>query len=164
MTRLLLLTIISLFPLFGFCQDPAYSLNANKLTENDSLYLTAIEKFTIEIDSFYNKYGNKDFEDILYIRYNDYLNSLPETINDYKIVFLGLANRKKHFKQNKNKLMYIEISPLSIENDMFNITLIPYPAELKKGKHLHLGLSYWTKIYFKYVKGRLNYVSTKNGE
>lgn len=163
MNRLLIFSLLSIYPLLGFCQDPAYSLNTNKLTENDSLYLIAIEKFTSEIDSFYNKYGDKDFEDKLYIAYNDYLNNLPDTINGYKIILLGLVNRKKHFRQNKNKLRYIEITPLSIENGKFKITLTPYFAELKKGKHLHLGLSDWTRIYFKYENGRLVYDFSKNG-
>ncbi|KAA3652515.1 MAG: hypothetical protein DWP98_01075 [Bacteroidetes bacterium] len=163
MTRLLLFLLISIIPFGGFCQDLDYSLDGRELDENDSLYLTAIDKFTIGIDSFYNKYGDKDFKDVLYIRYNDYLSSLPDSINGYKIIFLGLANRKKHFKINKNKLMFIEISPLSIENDKFKITLTPYHAELKKRKHLHLGLSDWTTIYFKYVNGRMIYESTKNG-
>src|SRR5690554_2155084 len=90
MNRLLIFSLLSIYPLLGFCQDPAYSLNTNKLTESDSLYLIAIEKFTIEIDSFYNKYGDKDFEDKLYIAYNDYLNNLPDTVNGYKIILLGL--------------------------------------------------------------------------
>lgn len=163
MKRLSQFIIVSLLPLLGFGQDSAYSLDSREMTQNDSLYLTALEKFTIEIDSFYNKYGDKDFEDVLYVRYNDYLNGMPDSINGYKIVFLGLANRKKHFKENQNELMYIEISPLSLENDKFNITLTPYHAELQKRKHLLLGLSSWTKVYFRYDSGKLLYESTKNG-
>lgn len=146
-----------------FCQDPSVSLNTNKMTENDSLYLIAIEKFTIEIDSFYNKYGDKYFEDKLYIAYNDYLTNLPDTINGYKIILLSLSNRKKHFKQNKNELRYIKITPLTVENGKFKITLTPYFAELKKRKHLLLGLSSWTRIYFEYKNERLKYDFSKNG-
>lgn len=163
MNRLLLFSLISIYPLFVFCQDPSVSLNTNKMTENDSLYLIAIEKFTIEIDSFYNKYGDKYFEDKLYIAYNDYLTNLPDTINGYKIILLSLSNRKKHFKQNKNELRYIKITPLTVENGKFKITLTPYFAELKKRKHLLLGLSSWTRIYFEYKNERLKYDFSKNG-
>lgn len=152
--------LILLFPLLGFCQDQT---NRYQLTENDSLYLAAIELFTVEIDLFYNKYGEKDFGDILYLEYQDYLYRLPDTINGYKIIFLGLHNQRKHFKQQKNKLRYIKIRPLSFENDSFKIRLTPYFATLKKRKHLLLELSDYTDIYFRYENGRLIYDFSKNG-
>ena len=133
------------------------------MTETDSLYLTAIKKYTHEIENFYQANSENDNPKIIYIQHKDYLRFLPKNINGYKIQKLGIANRKKHFSANKNKLVLVEISPLTIEEGRFEISLIPYFAELKGRKRLNLSLSDWTIVYFKYIDGKLIYDETENG-
>ncbi|MEO9480088.1 MAG: hypothetical protein ABJO28_14400 [Maribacter dokdonensis] len=52
---------------------------------------------------------------------------------------------------------------MSISDGQFDITLIPYFAELKGGKNLYLSLSDWTKVLFEFKNGQLTYEKTENG-
>ena len=122
-----------------------------------------IEKYIIEIDSFYNKYSQQNQPKKIFLEYQDYLSKIPDSVNGYEIIKIGLGNRKKVFRKNRYKLRYVKIFPLSINNGQFDITLIPYFAELKKGKHLYLDLSDWTKVFFKFVNGRLIFDKIENG-
>jgi hypothetical protein len=133
------------------------------MTETDSLYLTAMEKYTVEIDSFYNKYSQKKQPKTIYIEYQDYISKIPDSINGYRIQKIGLGNRKKIFRENKNELRYVKIFPLTINEGTFSITLIPYFAELKRKNHLFLSLSDWTRVFFEFKNGRLIYEKTENG-
>lgn len=134
-----------------------------KLTEIDSLYLIAIQKYTDELDSFYQNNPERKNPRVIYVQHEDYLRLMPVEINGYRIQQLGLNNRKKYFKENNNKLELVEISPLAIENGRFKISLIPYFAELKRRNRLDLSLSDWTNIYFLYKDGKLVYEETENG-
>ena len=125
------------------------------MSETDPLYYIAIEKYIVEIDSFYNKYSQQKQLKKIYIEYQDYLLKIPDSINGYEIIKIGLGNR--------NKLRYVKIFPLSITDGKFNITLIPYFAELKKGGNLFLSLSDWTKVLFEFKNERLIYEKTENG-
>lgn len=116
-------------------------------TETDSLFILAIENYSEELDGLDSK--------IIYIQHENYLSRIPKTINGFQIVRLGLANRKEHFKKNKNRLTLIEISPLTIKDGLFNITLIPYGAKLKGKRKLDLSYSHFHRTYFKYADGQL---------
>jgi len=133
------------------------------MSETDSLYLTSIEKYIVEIDSFYNKYSQVKQTKIIFIEYQDYLSKVPDSISGYRIQKIGLGNRKKIFRENNGELRYVKIFPLSIKEGQFSITLIPYFAELKRKNHLFLSLSDWTKVIFEFKNGRLNYEKTENG-
>ena len=133
------------------------------MSETDSLYLIAIEKYVLEIDSFYNKYSQQKQPKTIFIEYQDYLSKIPDSINGYRIQKIGLGNRKKIFRKNKNELRYVKIFPLTLKDGQFSITLIPYFAELKKRNHLFLSLSDWTKILFDFKNERLIYNKTENG-
>ncbi len=133
------------------------------MSETDSLYFLAIEKYIVEIDSFYNKYSQQKQPKIIFIEYQDYLSKIPDSINGYKIQKIWLGNRKKIFRENRNELRYVKIFPLSLMDGQFSIKLIPYFAELKRKNHLFLSLSDWTKIFFEFENGRLIYKKTDNG-
>ena len=134
-----------------------------KLTENDSVYLKAIEKYIIEIDSFYNKYSQNKQPKQIYVQSENYLSKLPNEINGYQIIKLGLANRQEYFRKNKNSLKLVEITPLTIKDGRFQIILTPYFAELKSKNELFLELSDWTIVFFDFRNGKLIYIETENG-
>jgi len=161
MNRLILFFLLISFGAFG--QNENQNSEYFKMTETDSLYYVAIEKYIVEIDSFYNKYSNRKQPKKIFIEYQDYLMKIPDSINGYEIKKIGLGNRKKVFRKNRNKLRYVKIFPLSISDGQFDITLIPYFAELKRGKHLYLSLSDWTKVLFEFKNERLTYEKTENG-
>ena len=155
--------------LFIFLTICSYGQNQDKtpdylkMTETDSLYLIAIQKYTDELDSFYQSNPERKNPRIIYIQHEDYLRLIPGEINGYKIHQLGVSNRKKYFKENNNTLELVEISPLAIQDGRFKISLIPYLAELKSRNRLDLSLSDWTNIYFLYEDGKLIYEETGNG-
>jgi hypothetical protein len=161
MNRLIIFFLLISFGAIG--QNENQSSEYFKMTETDSLYYIAIEKYIVEIDSFYNKYSNQKQPNKIFIEYQDYLMKIPDSINGYEIKKIGLGNRKKVFRKNRNKLRYVKIFPLSISDGQFDITLIPYFAELKGGKNLHLSLSDWTKVLFEFKNGQLTYEKTENG-
>ncbi|PCJ91550.1 MAG: hypothetical protein COA50_16525 [Flavobacteriaceae bacterium] len=134
-----------------------------KLTETDSVYLKAMEKYIIEIDSFYNKYSQNKQPKQIYIQYENYLSKLPNRINGYEIIKLGLANRQEYFRKNKNRLRLVEIAPLTIKDGRFQIILTPYFAKLKSKKKLDLALSDWTIVFFEFKNGKLIHAETENG-
>ncbi|WP_422081407.1 hypothetical protein [Ulvibacterium sp.] len=123
--------------------------------ETDSLFILAIENYTKELDGLESK--------TIYVQYENYLSRLPKTINGFEIIKLGLANRKKYFRKNKNRLTLVEISPLTIENGLFNITLILYAAKLKGKRKLELSYSHFHRTYFKCLNGRLIMDKTEGG-
>ncbi|MCZ4320379.1 hypothetical protein O4H26_15420 [Aequorivita viscosa] len=134
-----------------------------KLTENDSVYLKAMEKYIIEIDSFYNKYSQNRQPKQIYIQSENYLSKLPNKINGYEIIKLDSANRQEYFRKNKNSLRLVEITPLTIKDGRFQIILTPYFAELKSKNELFFELSDWTIVFFEFRKGKLIYIKTENG-
>ncbi len=133
------------------------------MSETDSLYLTAIEKYIVEFDSFYNQYSEQNQPKTIFVEDQDYLFKIPDSINGYEIKKIGHGNRNKVFRKNRNKLKYVKILPLSITDSQFYITLIPYFAELKRKNHLFLSLSDWTKVFFEFSNGHLIYKKTLNG-
>ncbi len=126
-----------------------------KPKETDSLFILAIENYVKGLHGLESK--------TIYIQYENYLSRLPKTINGFEIIKLGLANRKKYFRKNKNRLTLVEISPLKIENGLFNITLTPYGAKLKGKRKLELSYSHFHRTYFKYLNGRLIMDKTESG-
>lgn len=163
MNRFLTILFFIFISVGSFGQNKNQNSELLKMSETDSLYLTSIEKYIVEIDSFYNKYSQVKQPKIIFIEYQDYLSKIPDSISGYRVQKIGLGNRKKIFKKNKGELRYVKIFPLTIKDGQFNITLIPYFAELKRKKHLFLSLSDWTRVIFEFKNGRLNYAKTENG-
>ena len=163
MNRFLTLTFLLLITVCSFGQNENENSEYLKMTETDSLYLIATEKYVIEIDSFYNKYSQQKLPKTIFIEYQDYLSKIPDFVNGYRIQKIGLGNRKKVFRENKNELRLVKIFPLTLDDGKFIITLIPYFAELKRKNHLFLSLSDWTKVFFEFKNGHLIYEKTENG-
>lgn len=124
-------------------------------TETDSLFILAIENYSKNLNGLKSK--------TIYVQHENYLSRLPKKVNGFEIIKLGLANRKEHFRKNKNHLILVEISPLTIENGLFNITLTPYGAKLKGKRKLELSYSHFHRTYFKYLNGRLIMDKTERG-
>ena len=122
-----------------------------------------MDKYIVEIDFFYNKHSHQKLPKTIFIEYQDYLSKIPDSINGYRIQKIGLGNREKVFKENKNELRLVKIFPLTLEDGKFKITLIPYFAELKRKNHLFLSLSDWTNVLFEFEDGHLIYEKTENG-
>jgi len=125
-------------------------------TETDSLYILAIRNYTQHSDTLYKENPLRERPSkILYLRHENYLSRLPKIINGYQIIRLGLANQKKYFRKNKNRLTLIEISPLTLKDGLFSITLIPYGARRKGKSKMDLSYSGYDRTYFKYEDGKL---------
>jgi hypothetical protein len=163
MNRFLTIFLFIIISAGSFGQNNNQNSELIKLSETDSLYMISIEKYIVEIDLFYNKYSQVKQPKTIFIEYQDYLNNIPDSINRYRIQKIGLGNRKKIFRKNKNELMYVKIFPLTINDGQFSITLIPYFAELKRKNHLFLSLSDWTTVIFEFKSGSLIYKKTENG-
>jgi hypothetical protein len=141
-------------------------VNAQTFSENDSLYLIAFEKYEIQIDSFYTKYsGNDSLYETIYLEYTDLLDSIPKQINGRELIVLTGTNFKKIYHENDKKLIHLQVFPMEINNGQIKITFIPYHGRLEKRNKLHLALSDWTRVYFKYDcrTNKWVYDRTENG-
>ena len=87
MNRLIIFFLLISFGAIG--QNENQSSEYFKMTETDSLYYIAIEKYIVEIDSFYNKYSNQKQPNKIFIEYQDYLMKIPDSINGYEIKKIG---------------------------------------------------------------------------
>lgn len=139
---------------------------AQTVSENDSLYLVALERYAIEINSFYSRYSSdSDKYQTIYIEKTTLIDNLPKIINGYKVTVLTVNNWKKIYRKNNKELIHLKLFPIEIENGLIEVTLIPYHGKLKKRKDLHLDLSSWTKVYFKQdcKNGKWRFLKTENG-
>ncbi|HAD98480.1 MAG TPA: hypothetical protein DCG19_13810 [Cryomorphaceae bacterium] len=161
MKQTFLLIVTSLIPFFGLGQDAVW--NHERATETDSLYRTAIEKFIGEMDPLSDTTSKGEAAKTIFIQAENYLSMLPSHLEGYEIQLVGYGNREDVFKQNGYHLRLIRISPLTLKNGQFQITLSSYNAELKRRKHLDLALSDWTIVLFNFKDGHLIYSETKRG-
>ena len=144
-------------------QSESRNTKLQKMTETDSLYLIALEKYTVELDNFYYKYSKEKKPGVIFLESDEYLSKIPDSIAGYRIQEIGIENRKRIFRENGNKLKYVKVFPLTLEKGQFSISLIPYNAELNKKNNLLLGLSDWTIVFFKFENKRLIYEKTESG-
>ena len=163
MNKLLTIIAVAFITITSFGQNNNHDLSTSKMTENDSLYLVAIKKYIVEIDSFYNKYGQEKMAKVIHLQYEDYLTNLPDSLNGYKIQFITSENQEKIFRQNNNELYLVKVRPLSIKEGKFKITLVPYFAKLDQKNNYSYGLGSWTTIFFEYRDERLIYQKTRKG-
>jgi len=115
------------------------------------LYLIALEKYTVQLDSFYTKYSaNKERYATIYLEQTDLINPLPETIGNRNIVQLKMWDLKGIYKENDGSLIHTKIFPLKINKGFIEITLTPYHAKMRKKGKLDFAISDWTTVYFEY--------------
>jgi len=165
MNRILFSIFLILTTFLTYSQEGENSEKYLKLTETetDSIYLKAIEKYTIEIDSFYNKYSQSKHPKQIYIQNENYLPKIPNELNGYEIIKLKSTNIVEYFKGNSSEFYLVIITPLSFEDGRFYIRLTPYYTKINRDNELNLGLSDWTIIYFDLKDGKLTYTETENG-
>ncbi|MCL6274234.1 hypothetical protein M3P19_09445 [Muricauda sp. 2012CJ35-5] len=152
MRQILLLFLLSTS--FSFGQSDDFS-SFFQPKETDSLYIKALEKYIEQLKETESK--------TVYVEYEDYLMRIPKTIRGFEIKKLGFANQKEHFRKNKNHLILVKVSPLTIENGLFHITLTPYAAKRKGKKKMELVYSHFHQTYFRFEKERLIVIKTERG-
>jgi len=145
---------------------PFTQTKSQTLCENDSIYLKSIEKYVVEIDSFYLKYSNydKDIFNNLYFEQSHLFDKLPDTIDGHKIILLNSSDLVELYHRNGNRLIYNIIKP-TFEKGILRVMIIPYIGELDESGNFLLGLSDWTNVFFEFdcVKKRWKYFKTENG-
>jgi len=130
--------------------------------EGDKVYWVALKKFVSAVDTFYFK---KMFSDkTIYLEKPEFVDSIPDVVDGYKIVLLTQMNKKKIYQAHKNKLIHTVLQPLQLVNDSLLIRVIPYRAHLEKHNHYFLGVSDGTTVYFKFDSDQKKYIvsSVKN--
>ena len=141
---------MKLFILSGVFHLSLVLASAQKPTETESIYIVALEKYVMEIDSFYRKHsdGTEKYRPI-FLERTDLIQNLPSDILGVEVVELG-DNWKEIYRKNGNRLTHLKIFPIEIEEGLIKVTLAPYHGELKKRNNLQLGFSDWTSVYFEY--------------
>ncbi len=95
------------------------------------LYLISLEKYIIELDSFYMKYSDGVFNrNIIFLKKTDLIKSIPSTINGVEIVVLG-ENWKDIYRENDKELIQLKILPIEVEYGIIKISLGPYHGSLE---------------------------------
>ena len=132
---------------------------------NDSLYITALEKYSIELDSFYSKFGPKIAENSnIFLEHTYLIQKIPDSVLNRPIIVLTGKNYKKIFRQHKGHLSAVKIFPMETKGDLIEITVRPSGSELKRGKLTQV-MSSWTNVYFNYdIQSKSwKYQYTENG-
>src|SRR5690348_12653353 len=106
--------------------------NAQKRSDNDSLYLIALKMYNVQIDSFYKKYSHSNRYDTIYLNQTKLMDNAPQMIDGRKVVLINKSNYKKLFRANCNHLVNVELSPIEINGAELSIQLTPYITELQK--------------------------------
>ena len=148
-------------------------IRAQSVSENDSLYLIALEKYTVEIDSFYTRYSdNPSKYETIYLEETNLFKNIPNRINGKEITILTDTNKEHIYNKNGNKLIQLKIFPLKVKNDLIEITVIPYHGKLVKSVsenqinlNYSISLSDWTNVFFKFncESKKWEYEKTENG-
>jgi len=142
------------------------SLQGQSFSENDSLYIKALEQYLVQIDSFYNQNSSKPSKyDKVYIQKTNLVEGLPESLGTKKIIVLTTENQEGIYRQNNRNIIHVKITPMKIVNGEIHITIIPYLGRLQTKRKYFLELSSWTTTSFKQdcETGKWYYRKTKNG-
>ncbi len=152
---------------------PMIFIKAQSVSENDSLYLIALEKYTVEIDSFYSRYSVNPFKyETIYLEETSLFKNIPDLVNGKEITILTDTNKEYIYNKNGNTLIQVKIFPLKVKNDLIEITVIPYHGKLVKNVsknqinlNYSISLSDWTTIFFKFncKTKKWKYYKTENG-
>lgn len=140
-----LITIIVAF-VFGICQARCQD------RESDKIYWTALDAYTHYLDSSFNRNnanGQSVTKRAIYLKKQDYIDSLPERMNGYPVILLTETNYKKLYRDHQKSLIQTEILPLKVMDSLLQITIIPYHGKLK-ANHLRLGVSDGVDVVFYY--------------
>ena len=120
---------------------------------SDKIYWVALDKYTANLQ-------DKDHR-VIYIEKPDFIDSIPPIINGHQLVFITPDNQLKLYRQNHNKLIHTKISPVTIEDSLVRVSIVPYFGELKYRHHYNLGVSTGCSIYFKFDVSKKEFVFDK---
>jgi hypothetical protein len=151
MKRLTITSIILLFALLSKAQ----------VQESDKIYWSALEQYTLAVDTFYSKYSDHFKDKNIYLQKPEYVNSIPKKVNGYHIILITSNNQQKIYKDYNNKLLHTMMFPVAVEDSLIYITFTPYHGELKKCKHYLLAVSDGTTVYFKFDCDKQRYLVYK---
>jgi len=149
----------------SYAQDEEGFLEKNEpLNATDSLYITLIKNYIFEHEKTPNRYIPKNkSEKILYIDLEHWIHNLPTRIMDYKIVFLDSKNKFRHYKENNNQILSLQLYPLYFKNKIFTVGLNEFYSKIVKNKLEYLRIGMSVIDYYKYELGKLVYFETTFG-
>lgn len=127
-------------------------------SENDSLYIKAVQNYISQYELNPNKYiAPNQSPRVLYISGEDFLN-LPETVDGYKLVQLWPSNQNEYLKENKGRLLTISFLPLTVEDGKFYIDIKQFEIKSKSKTEIEpVRIGMWVTTYFKFENGRMIY-------
>ncbi|WP_183562097.1 hypothetical protein [Mucilaginibacter sp. SP1R1] len=130
--------------------------------ESDQIYCTALQQYTLSIDTFYSKYSNNKGAKVkeIFLQKPEFVDSIPSIVNGYTIILITSANQRKLYKDHRNRLTHTIMFPLTNKGSELFITITPYRGELKRNNYT-LGVSDGTTIYFKFDCEKQTYVVDK---
>ena len=119
-------------------------------SENEEVYLKALDHYIIELDSLLTNNKNSKREKTIYLEVPDFIKEVPDTVNGYRIIVLTQDNIKQIYKSKDNVLTHTKMFPLMIEDGKVKVSFIPYAGTRKRGGNLNLSYGGGTSIFFKY--------------
>jgi hypothetical protein len=138
MKRLTITSIILLFALLSKAQ----------VQESDKVYWTALEQYTRYLDTAYLQSSSILVEKrAIYLKKQDFIDSIPERLNGYSIVLITSENYKRLYKDHKGSLLQTVMFPVKVKGDTLEVTIVPYSGNLKPN-HLYLKVGGGTTITF----------------
>ncbi|MDB4924635.1 hypothetical protein [Mucilaginibacter sp.] len=137
------------------------SLSKAQTKEGDKIYWTALEKYTLSLDTMGFKKAEEDKVKTIYLEKPDFVDSIPSVINGYKIILITNENQRKTYKDHKGLLTHTKLFPISVHDNVAEISFVPYRGRLKKRNHYMLSVSDGTIIYFKFDSNKNQFVFSK---
>jgi hypothetical protein len=135
------LTITSIILLFAL-------LSKAQVHESDKVYWTALEHYTKYLDTAYLQKSTALVEKrTIYLKKQDFIDSIPEKVNGYPIILLTSENYKRLYKEHKGSLLQTVMFPVKVKGDSLEVTIVPYSGNLKRN-HLYLKVGGGTTITF----------------
>jgi hypothetical protein len=137
------LTITSIILFFAL-------LSKAQVQESDKVYWTALERYTKYLDTAYLQKSTALVEKrAIYLKKQDFIDSIPEKVNGYPIILLTSENYKRLYKEHKGSLTHTIMFPVKVSDSTLEVTIVPYSGNLKRN-HLNLGVSGGTTITFQF--------------
>lgn len=130
-----------------------------QVREGDRIYWSALERYTVAVDSFYAKYSDAFKLKEIFLEKPVFVDSIPFFVNGYRITLITPQNKYALYKTHSNKLLHTIMSPLTIQDSSLYISFTPYHGELSKGRNYKLAVSDWTIVYFRYDLDKKKFIA-----
>jgi hypothetical protein len=131
--------------------------NGYRPDENDSLYIKSIKEYIKQSELHKKRFVKPNKDDTnLYVVWNSQFSDLPKNIDNYNIILVSQVNRDKIYKENKKRLVVLEITTLTFENGKFYINVQETETKMvSKNKVEWKQLGMWTTSHFNFVNGKM---------